>query len=718
LSWLVCAAAGLAAIAFAIGWGERRRARELGGERDRLRTILDNVDIGVTVQAPGGQILYANQAAARTIGFGSPEELAGASINEITDRFEMSRPDGTALTREQIPTAAAFAGQVTDEVLIRFRVRGRSDQRFSRVRAIPIRDRAGRVEQVVNFFREVTDQTREEQQHSFLLRAADTLSSSLDYEKTLSTVANLAVPVLADWCGIDLADGDRPRRVAIAHVDPSKISLVDELERRFPSDPNAPTGVPQVIRSGKPEQMFDIPRELLVAAATSEEHLRLIDELQLCSYLCVPLSVRGKTIGALTFAMAESGRRHDQRDLELAQALADRAALAIDNARLFQEVERAGVAANVERDLSEERFRLLVDNVGDYAMMMLDPSGRVTLWNPGAQQMLGYASDEIIGQHFSRFYPKGGERHDLERELARATSEGRSQYQSWHVRKDGSRFMAEVVMKAVTGARGELVGFAKVTRDLTERLRAEEDLALEAARRMNAEQESRFAEMFIGMLGHDLRNPLNAIMMGASLVKRRPGGDVKTMDRILSSAERMANMVAQLLDLTRSRLAGGIPIDPRPADVSAIVSGIVDELRLVHPDRVIEWQSEGEERGRFDVDRLAQVVSNLVGNALEHGDPSRPISVRLSGEPDQVVLFVHSEGPPIPPDLLPVIFDPYRRSTARDERSKGLGLGLFITEQVVLGHGGTIEVRSSAEEGTTFAVKLPRARIEKVAATP
>jgi signal transduction histidine kinase len=180
----------------------------------------------------------------------------------------------------------------------------------------------------------------------------------------------------------------------------------------------------------------------------------------------------------------------------------------------------------------------------------------------------------------------------------------------------------------------------------------------------------------------------------------------------------MANMVAQLLDLTRSRLAGGIPIDPRPADVSAIVSGIVDELRLVHPDRVIEWQSEGEERGRFDVDRLAQVVSNLVGNALEHGDPSRPISVRLSGEPDQVVLFVHSEGPPIPPDLLPVIFDPYRRSTARDERSKGLGLGLFITEQVVLGHGGTIEVRSSAEEGTTFAVKLPRARIEKVAATP
>ncbi|HEY7956372.1 MAG TPA: PAS domain S-box protein, partial [Polyangia bacterium] len=705
-------------IAFAIGWGERQRARELGGARDRLRTILDSVDIGVTVQAPGGQILYANQAAARTIGFGSPEELAGASINEITDRFEMSRPDGTALTREQIPTAAAFAGQVTDEVLIRFRVRGRSEQRFSRVRAIPIRDRAGRVEQVVNFFREVTDQTREEQQHSFLLRAADTLSSSLDYEKTLSTVANLAVPVLADWCGIDLADGDRPRRVAIAHVDPSKISLVDELERRFPSDPNAPTGVPQVIRSGKPEQMFDLPRELLVAAATSEEHLRLIDELQLCSYICVPLTVRGKTIGALTFAMAESGRRHDQRDFELAQALADRAALAIDNARLFQEVERAGVAANVERDLSEERFRLLVDNVGDYAMMMLDPSGRVTLWNPGAQQMLGYASDEIIGQHFSRFYPKGGERHDLERELARATSEGRSQYQSWHVRKDGSRFMAEVVMKAVTGARGELVGFAKVTRDLTERLRAEEDLALEAARRMNAEQESRFAEMFIGMLGHDLRNPLNAIMMGASLVKRRPGGDVKTMDRILSSAERMANMVAQLLDLTRSRLAGGIPIDPRPADVSAIVSGIVDELRLVHPDRVIEWQSEGEERGRFDVDRLAQVVSNLVGNALEHGDPSRPISVRLSGEPDQVVLFVHSEGPPIPPDLLPVIFDPYRRSTARDERSKGLGLGLFITEQVVLGHGGTIEVRSSAEEGTTFAVKLPRARIEKVAATP
>jgi signal transduction histidine kinase len=459
---------------------------------------------------------------------------------------------------------------------------------------VPAFDPSGQVGYAINFFREVTDEVRDKEQRAFLLRAADELNSSLDYEKTLANVARLAVPVLADWCAIDLAENGKTRRAAVAHVDPTRLALLEEYERRYPPDPNAATGVPQILRSGRAEFIPEIPRQLLVAAAADPEQLKHIDALQLRSYIGVPLQVRGQTIGVLTLAMAESGRHHTERDFELAQALADRAALATENARLFSEVVKARTVATAQRDQSEEK------------------------------------------------------------------------------------------------------------------------LVVEAQRRLQAENESRFAEMFIGILGHDLRNPLNAISMAASLLKRK-GSDDKTVDRILASARRMSNMVGQLLDLTRSRLAGGISVERKPGDLRAIISGILDELRLAYPDRELRWEDSGEVRGAWDQDRLAQAASNLVGNALQHGDPARPVTVRLAARKESVVVSVHSDGPPIPRELLDVIFDPYRRNTARSERSKGLGLGLFITQQIVLAHGGRLEVRSTLEEGTTFSMILPRSSTGKVA---
>jgi signal transduction histidine kinase len=216
--------------------------------------------------------------------------------------------------------------------------------------------------------------------------------------------------------------------------------------------------------------------------------------------------------------------------------------------------------------------------------------------------------------------------------------------------------------------------------------------------------------MFVGMLGHDLRNPLNAVIMTARLLQRRAPAEGRAVARILSSAQRMATMVAQLLDLTRSRLAGGITIERSEVDVAAAVGEVIDELRGTHPDRQVDWSGPAHLTAAVDAGRLGQVVSNLVGNALEHGDPSAPVTVRLfaPGEGEDLVLTVHNAGPPIPPDLLPTLFDPFRGTKSRGERSHGLGLGLFITEQLVLAHGGQLDVRSTHDEGTTFTVRLPR----------
>ncbi|HTB59874.1 MAG TPA: CHASE3 domain-containing protein [Polyangia bacterium] len=687
----------------------RLRAEEVSRASELFRIVLQGTDLGVTVQDPSGRLVYANDAAARLVGFTAPSELLAAPPAELLARFDLLTFEGEPVSPDRLPGRAVLQGSVAEEMRLRFKVLGTMEERWSVVRAVPARDLAGKVIYAINFFRDVTEEIREGHQRAFLLRAVDEMSSSLDYEKTLATVARLAVPVLADWCAIDLVDRGTRRRLAVAHVDPAKLEFVAELERRYPPNPQSRTGVPEILRTGKAELISHIPRELLTAAAIDEEHLRLIDQLQLGSYIGVPLKVRGQVIGALTIVMAESNRRYSQRDLELAQALADRSALAIDNARMFGELETARALATTQRDQSEERFRLMVGSVKDYAIFMLDPQGIVTTWNAGAQLIKGYRPEEIIGRHFSCFYSKeevlAGK---CERELAIATREGRFEEEGWRVRKDGSLFWANVVITAVRDAQARLRGFAKVTRDLTERRRSEGALALEARRRLEAENQTRFAETFIGILGHDLRNPLNAISIGAALIKRKGIADDRVLERILQSSERMSNMVGQLLDLTRTRLAGGIPIEKRPAGLRALVAGVIEELQLVYRDRDIRLETAQEIDGWWDTDRLAQVVSNLVGNALEHGQADKPITVRLSVIDDIVRFSVHSFGPPIPPEVLPMIFDPYRRTTARSGRSKGLGLGLFITQQIVLAHGGRLDCQSTDQDGTTLTVLLPR----------
>ncbi|MCC6408921.1 MAG: HAMP domain-containing histidine kinase [Planctomycetes bacterium] len=222
----------------------------------------------------------------------------------------------------------------------------------------------------------------------------------------------------------------------------------------------------------------------------------------------------------------------------------------------------------------------------------------------------------------------------------------------------------------------------------------------------------RLKDVFLGILGHDLRNPVAAIMTWASVMKaneRPEWRESKAVADIQSSCARMDRLIGDLLDLTRSRLGAGIPIVRSDEDLRVACRHVIDELAALYPDRVVTVEVTGDLRGHWDGARIAQAMSNLLGNAFQHGAPDGPIQVALRGETDRVVLSVHNQGEPIPKRHLQAIFDPFRQLDPDPAVSSqaSLGLGLYIVQAIVTAHGGSIEAEST-DDGTTFTMRLPR----------
>lgn len=220
----------------------------------------------------------------------------------------------------------------------------------------------------------------------------------------------------------------------------------------------------------------------------------------------------------------------------------------------------------------------------------------------------------------------------------------------------------------------------------------------------------RLNEMLTAVLSHDLRSPLNAVLTSAVLIQRRSTEQpvLDTAARILSSGKRMSRMIEDMLDMARARLAGGIPIKREAADLGALVDRVVGEVHAAWPERRIDVYESGDLNGNWDGERLAQVTSNLLSNALQHGDESESVHVKVDGgKADVVVISVENSGT-IPADLLPQLFDPFRGGQRQTGRAEGLGLGLYIVQQIVLAHGGSVDVQSGENNRTTFTVSIPR----------
>lgn len=719
------------------------QAEVIRRQHEELHVTLQSIGDAVIVTDAASRVRMLNPVAEALTGWSS----ADAAGTDLVQLFNIVNEH----TREPVENPATRAQR--DGVVVGLANHTLLIARDGTARAIddsaaPIRLPDGTITGVVLVFRDVAERRRQELAQQFLAEAGEVLGSSLDYEQTLAALTRLAVPRLADWCSVWVHDeGGRPRQLAVAHTDPAKVQWALQLSDRYPADFDSPRGMGQVMRSGRSELVAEITDQMVEAGARDAEHLAMIRGLGLRSLMIVPLNARGRTLGIMNFIAAESGRHYGPQDLALAEELTRRAALAVDNARLYREAQNA----LTQREQAARQLSLLIDASGgltrslglsDVLAAILDLSHRLidadahAIWRLRGET--GYWEVAQSAGLSETYLAAAGQipapRQDMAMEpiVAEnveempALADRRAAYRAegiasmmavplrLHGRVAGTlvfyyrrRQQFDPVTIRLGTALANLAGSAISTAELYER---------EASQRRRAEEADRRKDEFLALLGHELRNPLAPIRNAVQILALQgdnPQTVAKARDMIGRQAAQMTRLVDELLDA--SRIARGkVQLRPERLDLAALVRTAADDhraqleavgltLAIAVPDTPI-WI-------HGDAARLTQVLGNLLDNARKFTDRGGAVTVRLQQEGDEAVLAVEDTGIGMTAAALPRLFEVFSQIDADIDRSKGgLGLGLAVVKGLVELHGGSVTARSDGpHRGSTFLLRLPLA---------
>jgi PAS domain S-box-containing protein len=630
----------------------------------RYRSLADAVPQIVWTTDADGKTLFYNERW---------YDYTGLPRGEMRNPRPIVHPEDVAAMDEQWALSKATGHPF--EVVYRL-LRADGSYRWHLGRSVCQRDEAGNVTGWVGTATDIEDRKLAEDRQAFLAEAGWVLGSSLDYEQTLADVARLAVPRVADWCAVDIFVDGRLERLALEHVDPLKVTLARELQTSMLAARDAAAAA--AIRSQEPVLVSTVDDDVLASFQFDAHQLEIARALGPQSYVTVPLIARGEVFGSISLVSAESGRIYGDGDLAVAVELAQHAAAAIDNARLYAESERRSRAARA------------LEAVGD-GVVLVDREGVIRLWNTAATTITGIAEADTLGRKIEDIVHRWREISPL---IPVAS-------------KPGEPVRAETVPVEFGGRElwisGSGVGFEEGTvyafRDLTEEKALEE---------MKAD--------FVATVSHELRTPLAAIYGSAQTIRRTdieldPEIREQLLGVIAAESDRLGTIVNDLLVAGRLD-ADQLPVTVERCDPAQLATSVVEAARTHLPESIVlelvvpEWIPSVV----ADPGQLHQVLVNLVDNAIKYSPEGGPVSLSVANGDGAIRFSVADTGLGIPASEHRRIFEKFYRLDPDMTRGiGGTGLGLYICRELVRRMDGKIWVESKPGEGSTFFVELPAA---------
>jgi PAS domain S-box-containing protein len=591
----------------------------------------------------------------------TPESLRATTLDER--HFELMQELDP---RSAIAVALVAHGRVLGALTFAWSESGRRYEESDTMLAEELGSRAALAIENARLYRSELDAQR---RIGFIVEASDVLASSLDYDETLSTLARLAVPRLGDWCVIYIAGrGGAIERRAVEHAG-GRQDVVRAILEAHPLQPDATVGVPQVIRTGVSELIeLSSPIDVASDVEAPEELAGALAEVKVHSTMCVPLVARRRTIGAILFVSAESKRVFTDADLRLAEELAARAAVAVDNSRLFNEAEQRAEASEA------------LDSIAD-GVFLVDGRGAIRIWNAGAEAITGLSSADVRGREAGDVF----EGWDEIAALAGATPS------TVPVTIEGRELWLSI--SGVPSSDGTAYAFRDVTAD---------------------RQLDRMKSDFVATVSHELRTPLAAVYGAAVTLAERDLAGKEELRRdlvvqIAEQAERLSAIVDDILFVGKLE-AGGLRLEPALVDAVEIGRAAVEAARVRTDGAVVELDATDELPPiETDAGRLRQVLDNLLDNAIKYSPDGGAIVLRVDADARWTRFAVADNGVGIPAAEQSRIFEKFYRIDPHQTRGvNGTGLGLYVCRELVERMEGRLSVTSTPGLGSTFLVELPR----------
>jgi signal transduction histidine kinase len=683
-----------------------------------------------------------------TDGWGRPFRevyLSGDVEAQLRDLDRVLRT-GERVVASEVPTRAPAGGGTASAAP--------PAERYFNLVYEPLRDSSGAVDGVMLSAIDVTAHVQgrklleqAQERSNFLVDASAALSESLDYLRTLRRVAELAVPRIADWCTVSAIDESGVlRRIAVVHSDPSKRALVEEYEQRFPPTDHRAGHLTGVIKENRAMLRPLVPDAELVAAAQSADHLRILRGLGCASCIIVPMVVRGEAVGAISLMRSDARQPYGQQEVSVAEELAHRAGLAVDNARLYREAQRreqtmrffaeasALLNSSLDYDAAFEKVaRLVVPSFADWCAVDVKEDARIR------QVAVAHVNPDKVrlALELQRRYPPDPEALSGSPNVLRTGQSElyedipdellvRGSRDAEHLRISRALGLRSALVVPLVGRGAPIGALTMVWAESGHRYRREDllimeelgrraGLALENARLYRETQSAvRLRDEFISIASHELKTPLTSMQLQISGIRRSaesparldPVKLARRVEVIDKQVGRLTELVDGLLDVSRAS-AGRLQLNLEEIDLVEVIRHVLERFsdQLAAAGCRLSVELPREIRGRWDRLRLDDVVTNLVGNAVKYG-AGQPIELAAGVDSGMATVRVRDHGIGIAPDDQQRIFERFARAVSADHYG-GFGLGLWIVQVLVDAMGGSVAVESVVGEGASFTVKLP-----------